>query len=273
MATTVNFPSIDAPVTVAPSLPYASGDQPYALNITVEGVEMFDSFDITIIPTSIASLEAFGTAVILTGPTSVLPSSIASQESFGTATVLAGSVIISPSSITSAESFGTPTLFTTVTLVPTSIASLEAFGLTVISSTVTVTPVSIASEETFGEATVLLWWQFLTPNSILSAESFSIPCLIPPRKPPLPTHICAIGFVIGEQEGASPPAPQGQSGQNVSQFIGRSGATSTILNRGSASTSSLKASGQKGSSRLPLTGQKTGCPQPDPPYDPGEPCP
>jgi hypothetical protein len=83
--------------------------------------------DIT--PSSIASAEAFGTAVITTGAVDIAPSGIASGEAFGTAIITVGAVDIAPSGIASAEAFGTATITTgVVDISPTGIASTEAFG-------------------------------------------------------------------------------------------------------------------------------------------------
>jgi hypothetical protein len=110
----------------------------------------------TLLPSSITSLEAFGTASISVGSVSVLVSGISSSEAFGTHVISNGSVIIIPSGISSLEAFGT--------------AILDR-------GTVIVAPSGIASAEAFGTGSVLVGELVIYPNGISSAELFGIPTL------------------------------------------------------------------------------------------------
>jgi len=110
----------------------------------------------TLLPSSITSLEAFGTASISVGPVSVLVSGISSSEAFGTHVISNGSVII----------------------IPSGIASLEAFGTAILDrGTVIVAPSGIASAEAFGTGSVLVGELVIYPNGISSAELFGIPTI------------------------------------------------------------------------------------------------
>lgn len=110
----------------------------------------------TLLPSSISSLEAFGTASISVGTVTVAVSSIASSEAFGTHVISNGSLILVPTGISSAEAFGA--------------ASLQA-------GTIIVTPSGIASAEAFGTGAVLVGELVIYPNGISSAELFGIPTL------------------------------------------------------------------------------------------------
>jgi hypothetical protein len=81
--------------------------------------------NLILLPSGIASAEAFGTLKILLY---LLPSSIASAESVGEPRVV---YILSATGIPSAESFGTPQL--NFVIFPSSILSAEAFGSMIIS--------------------------------------------------------------------------------------------------------------------------------------------
>jgi len=118
----------------------------------------------TIIPSSIASLEAFGTARI---NQAIAPSGIASLGAFGTAMV---KLTVQPSGIASVEAFGTAKVNQQVQ--PAGIASAEAFGthiVTVAGAAQTITPGGIASLEVFG---TLLVNQQIQPVAIASLEAF-----------------------------------------------------------------------------------------------------
>lgn len=103
-------------------------------------------------PSSISSLEAFGTASVTAGDVNISPSSIASAEAFGTASISVGDVSISPSSITSTETFGTPTVVLEGgNIIPPSIASTETFGtLSITVDAVDISVTGIPSAEAFG---------------------------------------------------------------------------------------------------------------------------
>lgn len=130
-------------------------------------------------PTSITSLEAFGTQVITTGLITLSPSGISSLEVFGTASLSTGASL-SPSSISTLESFGTPVLSAGgVPVSPNGIISLEAFGTaTVEGILVTVSPSSIASLESFGEVVLERLLSILLPTGIVTRESFGRPLVV-----------------------------------------------------------------------------------------------
>lgn len=130
-------------------------------------------------PSSIASAEAFGTAVIGRGPVDIAPGGIASAEAFGTAVVSAANTI-SPTGIASAEAFGTAVISTTNTITPGGIGSAEAFGTATISTENTIAPGGIASAEAFGTAVVALQGtQIVAPTGIGSAEAFGTATITP----------------------------------------------------------------------------------------------
>lgn len=95
---------------------------------------------VTLLPTSIASAESFGTTTIVEGGVDLLPTAIPSAEAFGTATLVSGTITLQPTSILSAEAFGTPTIISGgVILEPGSIASAEVFGIPIILGGVPIT--------------------------------------------------------------------------------------------------------------------------------------
>lgn len=155
--------------------------------ITKVTVEVKGTSSLTVSPSGIASAEAFGAAVVTTGPVSVAPSGIASAEAFGTAAI---SRTVTAVGISSGEAFGTPLLIVTVTvgsipsgeqfgtptvglfLLPSGIASGEAFGTaTVTPAAVTVAPTGVASGEVFGAPVVSAGGSVLQPGGIGSAEA------------------------------------------------------------------------------------------------------
>ena len=135
---------------------------------------------VTVTPSAIASAEAVGTPTVVAGNVNVSPSGIASAEAFGTAALTAGVVVITPSGIASAEAFGAVTLAPgTVTVVVSSIASGEAFGTTVLApGALTIVVSGIASAEAFGTLS-LLTSSTLAPDGIVSGEEFGTPSLNP----------------------------------------------------------------------------------------------
>ena len=78
-----------------------------------------------ILPTAVATSEAFGTAVVTRGGVTVQPTGIVTGQALGAAVVTRGSVTIQPSSIASSVAIGTATVSTssaTQTLLPSGIA-------------------------------------------------------------------------------------------------------------------------------------------------------
>lgn len=128
-------------------------------------------------PSGIASTEAFGTAVITTGPVSITPTGIASAEVFGIPIITTGSVNLSPTGIASTEAFGTPAITTgPVNLAPIGIPSAEAFGIpTITTGAVNVAPTGIASAEAFGTPVLTTGPVTISPTGITSAEAFGTP--------------------------------------------------------------------------------------------------
>lgn len=162
----------------------------------------------TLLPSGIASLEAFGAATLSPGAVSLQPSAIASAEGFGTAKV---NLILAASAIASVEAFGTPqlnltafpsaiasleafgTLKVNLTVFPSAIASLEAFGTPTLSPGVVVlAPDAIASLEAFGSPTVVGGAMRLFPSAIASLEAFGEPTLAPGAVTLLPSGIASL---------------------------------------------------------------------------------
>ncbi|PCH98487.1 MAG: hypothetical protein COB84_01870 [Rhodobacteraceae bacterium] len=139
-----------------PSTDIVGTSRPQNTNFDLGAFEIDAGGGTTLSPTGIASLEAFGTAVISTGGVTVSPTSISSLEAFGTATITVGGVTLSPSSINSLEAFGTATITTgIVQLQPSAIPSAEAFGTPVITvGAVILQPNGIVSGEAFGVAVI-----------------------------------------------------------------------------------------------------------------------
>lgn len=152
-------------------LPAAGGSPQTVSPSSIGSVEAFGTaqINLSIAPSGIASAEAIGTATLTTGPVTVSPSGIASAEAFGTAQI---NLSIAPSGIASAEAFGTPTLSATFTITVNGIASAEAFGTaTVTPGVVTVSPGGIASAEAFGNAVVSSGGLIVSPSGIASGEA------------------------------------------------------------------------------------------------------
>jgi len=115
----------------------------------------------TLLPSAIASLEAFGTAVV-TGP--IIASGIESAEAFGAHQL---NFTVLPSAIISLEAFGTPQL--NFILLLSAIESAEAFGSLNVAYQQFLSPDAIVSVEAFGTSKIVL---FLLPSAIVSAEAF-----------------------------------------------------------------------------------------------------
>ena len=111
----------------------------------------------TIIPTGIATGEAFGTALVQNTLQVLSPTGIATEEAIGTAIVSTGGVLLSPVGIPTSEAFGSPSVEILLqTLQPTSISSLEAFGTAIVEKLLQIVEVAgIGTQETFGSALVL----------------------------------------------------------------------------------------------------------------------
>jgi hypothetical protein len=131
---------------------------------------------VTLLPTGISSLEAFGTSTL---KSTLLPSGISSLEAFGTSTL---KITLLPSGIAALEAFGTSTLKST--LLPSGISSLEAFGTSALQSTLL--PSGIATLEAFG--TNALRYALL-PSGIPSTEAFGTSTL---RSALLPSGISSL---------------------------------------------------------------------------------
>jgi len=148
-----------------------------------------------ILPTSIASAEAFGTPTVQPGTTLVPLDSIPSAEAFGLPSL--SMTVPGVGDIPSAEAFGTPTIITGVkNLFPDSIPSAEAFGTpTVVPGPVSILPPSIAAGEAFGTATILPGPVSVTgAGGIATEEAFGEPTITQtPPPPPPPTDWEAIG--------------------------------------------------------------------------------
>jgi hypothetical protein len=144
------------------------------------GTPIIQSNGIIVSPTSIDSVEAFGVPNIQSGEILILPTSIDSSEEFGTPIIQSNGIIVLPQSINSEEAFGQPELVGgNVYIYPQSVSSEEAFGVPNIQSgEILILPTSIDSVEAFGtpeisaEDTSLLY-----PDSISSEEYFGIPVI------------------------------------------------------------------------------------------------
>ena len=87
-------------------------------------------------PTGIPSAAAFGVPTVVPGVTTLIPSGIASEEAFGTPLLTS---VVKPTGIPSEEVFGTPTVTRgPVTVLASGIASAEAFGVPVVTAPLTV---------------------------------------------------------------------------------------------------------------------------------------
>ena len=123
----------------------------------------------TILPSSILSAEAFGTAVL---SQHIAASGIPSEEAFGTASVVLGRTIAA-SGIPSEEAFGTASVVLGRTMVPTGILSEEAFGTAfVFLGNISLEGFGIASTEAFGAPSVAIGPGPVLPTGIPSEEAF-----------------------------------------------------------------------------------------------------
>ncbi len=145
-------------------------------------------------PSDIASLEAFGIAVIGQPVQDISPSEIISSEAFDTAQITPQSVDISPPEIGSTEAFDTASVLSGLEIQPSEIGSSETFdNATLTVSAVNIDVSSILSAETFDTASIITDQEllpvgigtveafgtaeltgevFLTPGSIASLEAF-----------------------------------------------------------------------------------------------------
>ena len=138
----------------------------------------------------IASLEAFGTAILTLGAPTIFPSGIVSAEAFGTAIVLPGAVNLLPSGIVSLEAFGITIIRPDLFLLPSGIVSLESFGITIIlPGAVNLLPSGIASLESFGTAIILPGEVIIIPVGIVSAEAFGTAIISSAIQSIIPTGI------------------------------------------------------------------------------------
>ena len=131
--------------------------------------------NLKLFPSAIASLEAFGSPTVILVGNYIYPTGIASLEAFGNPTVLPGAVILQPSAIQSAEALGSPQL--NLKLFAQGIPSAETFGTPlVIPGAVIIQPSGIASLEAFGTPLVF-YDQVIIPTGIASAEAFGTPTI------------------------------------------------------------------------------------------------
>lgn len=128
-----------------------------------------------VLPSSITSSEAFGTAIIIPGDVTITVNGIASAEAFGNATVslVAGNQILDVSGIATSEAFGTAVINTSLTMFPTGIPSGEAFGNhTIVGGEVVLALTGIPSAEAFGTAEIIAGSSTIVPTGIPSGEAF-----------------------------------------------------------------------------------------------------
>jgi hypothetical protein len=140
----------------------------------------FIAFVQTILPTGIASAEAFGNPTVAPGPVTLSPGSIPSEEAFGTPT-LQRYIVLVPTGIASAEAFGNVTIYQAMIVSNAGgIASAEAFGnpIVVPGPVIISQAGGIASAEAFG-VPYLAFTQFLSPTGIPSEEAVGTPTLTP----------------------------------------------------------------------------------------------
>ena len=151
---------------------------PWVVRIAPVGIASVEAFGAAVVtllgpriaPTGIPSGEAVGTPVVI-GPATIEPAGIAPSEAFGTAVVTGGSVSVRPAGITPAEAFGTAAVVRgAVAVGPAGIPSDEAFGSASVVSVVA--PVGIASVEAFGAAKIVCT---VAPTGIGSMEAVGVP--------------------------------------------------------------------------------------------------
>lgn len=129
---------------------------------------------VTVTASGIATAEAFGDATVTQGGVNLICTGIASEEAFGAHTIVPGAVAVVCSGIATAEAFGDAFISAGGSLVsPAGIASLEVFGShTITPGAVSIVCNGIASLEEFGATAVLVAGQFVSPSGIATAESF-----------------------------------------------------------------------------------------------------
>lgn len=152
----VNFATCGSPYAIDTIHPNASGHSSVVAPTVRTGLTQLFGVD-AVVPSGIASEEAFGSATVAPGAVTVSPSGIGTAESFGTATVSAGGTTVAPTGIASGEAFGTAVVSGagSVILYPPSIDTGEAFGTALLSpGVVVVGPSGIASVEAHGTPTV-----------------------------------------------------------------------------------------------------------------------
>ena len=132
--------------------------------------ELTQAFTITV--SGIASLEAFG-SLVLTQDQAIVVTGIASLEAFGSLTLIQDQTI-TVSGIASLEAFGTQVLTQGLTIAVSGIDSAEAFGTTLVTpGNVDIVVSGIATGEAFGSSTVTRDNdQILLPSGVVSAEGF-----------------------------------------------------------------------------------------------------
>ena len=138
---------------------------------------------VTLLPSGIATANAFGTATVTAGPApaTLSPSAIGSTEAFGTAVISYGNtpVTLSPAGIGSAEVFGTATVSGVLTVAPAGLGSAVVFGTASVTDTgplIEITPGGIGSMQAWGAATISGTTE-IAPSGLLSAQAWGIPAL------------------------------------------------------------------------------------------------
>lgn len=148
----------------------------------------------TVDPTSISSLQSFGTTYIVVP--GIGPTSIASQQTFGTVLMSAPQTVnpltipspravgtpniagpVSPFTITSLQAFGTPFVDVEQTVSPDTIASLQSFGSFEVDFSEDVNPTAIATGQTFGAFALIGGPNAILPYAIPTQQSFGIPAI------------------------------------------------------------------------------------------------
>ena len=142
----------------------------------------------TVIPTGIASAQAFGTAVVARGNVNVVPTGIASVVAFGVAKV---NLSIHATGIPSTTAFGTASIISGgMTVLPSGIASAQVVPSPVLTTgNVNVVPTGIVSSTVFGTVVVLHGGALLLPSGITTSELVSTPTVIPGNTTLLPASI------------------------------------------------------------------------------------
>lgn len=159
----------------------AGGGAPTILPSSIASTEAFGTAAFartslqTIIAAGIASAEAFGAASFSRASTqTVLPEGVASAEVFGSTTFAgAGAGQILPQGIPSSEAFGTATVVWRTVFSVSGIPAEEAFGTALFVNIATLAPAGIPSTDAFGTATVSgTNGMTIFPAGMPSAEAF-----------------------------------------------------------------------------------------------------